>query len=230
MTALIRLRLRGYAVTGRALAPLLAGLVVLGTMYGGGRSQAGEAYGFSAVVLLPVLAWQTKMLLDAEPDLQRRLSVVALGSVFRELGAGLAAAAAATLPVVALALVVPWTLDAVTGPQRPGDQPLSVGIGLGVWAHLLLIPPAVAIGALASRVVTRSAGTGVTVLAAGAVCSLVLGLRGSPAPWLAPPAMTAARYATDGASWQMLLAVTGWALGWTAVVLAGYVVVRRRRR
>ncbi len=230
MTALVRMRLRGYAVTGRALAPLLAGLVVLGTLYGGGRSQAGEAYGFSAVVLIPVLAWQTKMLLDAEPDVQRRLGAVALGCARREISCGLAAAVAAALPVVALALIVPWTLDGITGPQHPGDQSLGVGIALGLWAHLLLVPPAVALGALASRAVTRTAGNGVTVLAVGAVCAIILGLQGSPAPWLAPPAMAAARLATDGAGWLALLGVTGWGLAWSAVALAGYFVLRHRRR
>ncbi|MBN1173220.1 MAG: hypothetical protein JXA67_13685, partial [Micromonosporaceae bacterium] len=104
MTALVRMRLRGYAVTGRALAPLLAGLIVLGTLYGGGQAQAGEAYGVSAAVLLPVLAWQTKMLLDVEPDTQRRLAAISVGSVERECGAGLIAAVGAALPVVGLAM------------------------------------------------------------------------------------------------------------------------------
>lgn len=229
MTALVRMRLRGYAVTGRAIAPLLAVLVVLGTIYGGGQAQAGEAYGFSAVVLLPVLAWQTKMLLDAEPDVQRRLAAVVLGSRAREATGGLVAATAAAVPFVAIALVGPWLLDGVTGPQRPGDQALSTGIALGVWAHLLLVPPAVALGALASRAVTRTVGNGVTVLAVGAVGVIVLGLRGSPAPWLAPPAISVARLAGSGAGWATLVATTVWALAWTAVALLAYFVLRRRR-
>ncbi|WP_442933861.1 hypothetical protein [Micromonospora sp. CPCC 206171] len=65
MSALVRLRLAGFLRTGRALAPLLAGLLALGVLYGGGRAQPAEAYGVSAVVLFPVLAWQTRILLTA---------------------------------------------------------------------------------------------------------------------------------------------------------------------
>ena len=229
MTALVWMRLRGYAMTGRALAPLLAGLVVLGILYGGGRAQAGEAYGVSAVMLLPVLALQTKMLLDIEPDVQRRLAGVALGSQLREVACGLVAAVAAAVPVVSLALVVPWMLNGISGPQRPGDPSLGSGIALGLWAHLLLIPPAVAIGAWASRAVTRTAGSGVAVLAAGTVAVLVLGLNGSPAPWLVPPAMAVARHAAVGGTWLALIGISLWALVWTGGVVAGYVAVRRVR-
>jgi hypothetical protein len=229
LTALVWMRLRGYAMTGRALAPLLAGLVVLGILYGGGRAQAGEAYGVSAVMLLPVLALQTKMLLDIEPDVQRRLAGVALGSPLREAACGLVAAVAAAVPVVGLAMVVPWMLNGVSGPQRPGDPSLGAGIALGLWAHLLLIPPAVAIGAWASRAVTRTAGGGVAVLAAGTVAVLVLGLNGSPAPWLVPPAMAVARQAAAGGTWPALIGITLWALVWTGGVFAGYAAVRRVR-
>lgn len=139
MTALLRLRLAGFLRTGRAVAPLLAGLVVLGTLYGGGRAQAGEAYGVSAVVLFPVLAWQTKVLLDAEPDGQRRLAQVTVGAR-RERIAGLLAAVVAALGTVAVALVFPWLVGGVTGPVEPGDRSIAVGLLLGLWAHLLAVP------------------------------------------------------------------------------------------
>jgi hypothetical protein len=224
------MRLRGYTMTGRALAPLLIGMVALGTMYGGGPAQAGEAYGFSAVVLLPVLAWQTKMLLDAEPDVQRRLAGVALGTRRREITAGLLAAMLAALPVVALALVVPWTLGGISGPRQADDQPLALGIALGLWAHLLLTPPAVALGALASRAVTRTAGNGAGVLALGTVCTIVLGLNGSPAPWLAPPAIATASHAAGGTTAVAIMGVTAWGTLWTAAAVLGYAYLRRRRR
>lgn len=230
MNALVRMRLRGYAMTGRALAPLLIGLVALGTMYGGGPAQAGEAYGFSAVVLLPVLAWQTKMLLDVEPDVQRRLAGVSLGKLRREIAAGLLAAGLAALPVVGLALIVPWTLGGIAGPQRPDDQSLGFGIALGLWAHLLLTLPAVALGALASRAVTRTAGNGAGVLAMGTVGTIVLGLNGSPVPWLAPPAIATASQAAGGATAVAIIGVTVWGTVWTAAAVLGYAVLRNRRR
>ncbi|MFD2765614.1 hypothetical protein [Micromonospora eburnea] len=228
MIALVRLRLAGFLRTGRALAPVLAGLLALGVLYGGGRAQPAEAYGVSAVVLFPVLAWQTKLLLDVEPDVQRRLARVVVGPA-REQVAGLVAAAVAGLGTVALALVFPWLVGGVTGQVPPGGRSVPAGIALGVWAHLLALPAAVALGALASRVITRSAGYGVAVLTVGVVGALVLGLSGSVVPWLAPPVMPVARALAGELAVPTVLLLTGWALTWAAVVLAGYVRGRRTR-
>src|SRR3954449_10186043 len=128
MTALTRMRLIGFVQTGRAAAPLLAALVVLSVLYGGGQAQAGEAYGVSAAVLFAVLAWQTKILLDVEPDVQRRLGRVAVGAG-REAAAGVVAALLAGLPVILVALILPWLIGGVTTPGA-GDPPLTDGIAL----------------------------------------------------------------------------------------------------
>lgn len=230
MIALVTMRLSGYVRTGRALPPLLAGLIVLGVLYGGGQAQAGEAYGVSAVVLFPVLAWQSKLLLDVEPDVQRRLALVMVGDRRRELAAGLLAAALVGLVTVGIALVMPWPLNGIAhGPRHPGDLPLAEGMALGAWAHLLVLPPAVALGALASRATTRSTGYGVAVLATGVVGAIVLGLTNSVAPWLAPPMMATARAATRGAGVTTVTLLTVHAVGWAAVALAGYVWLRRWR-
>ncbi|GAA2704780.1 hypothetical protein ACFY2R_09800 [Micromonospora olivasterospora] len=228
MSGLVRMRLAGFLRTGRAVAPLLAGLLALGVLYGGGRAEPGEAYGVSAVVLFPVLAWQTRILLDVEPDVQRRLAVVAVGPA-RERAAGLLAAAAAGLGTVAVALAFPWLVGGLAGPTGPGDRSVVVGVALGLWAHLLALPAAVALGALASRAVTGSAGYAVAVLALGAVGAVVLGLSGSVAPWLAPPVMPTARAAAEGPSAAAVALLSAWAVAWSAVVLAGYVWRRRAR-
>ncbi|MDZ5446201.1 hypothetical protein U2F26_26300 [Micromonospora sp. 4G57] len=228
MTALVRLRLAGFLRTGRALAPVLAGLLALGVLYGGGRAQPAEAYGVSAVVLFPVLAWQTKILLDVEPDVQRRLAQVVVGAA-RERAAGLLAAALAALGTVGVALVFPWLVGGVTGPVGPGDRSIVVGVALGLWAHLLALPAAVALGALASRAVTGSAGYGLAVLSLGAVGALVLGLSGSVAPWLAPPVMATARALTGPLAGPTALLLSLWAAVWAAVVLVGYAWRRRSR-
>ncbi|MFU8851093.1 hypothetical protein ACNAW0_08925 [Micromonospora sp. SL1-18] len=228
MTALVRLRLAGFLRTGRALAPVLAGLLALGVLYGGGRARPAEAYGVSAVVLFPVLAWQTKILLDVEPDVQRRLARVVVGPV-RERAAGLLAAAVAGLGMVAVALIFPWLVGGVTGETGPGDRSVAAGVALGLWAHLLALPAAVALGALASRAITRSAGYGVAVLSVGAVGALVLGLSKSVVPWLAPPVMPAARALTGELTASTALFLSAWALVWAVVALAGYAWGRRTR-
>ena len=227
MTALVRMRVAGFLRSGRALAPLIAGLVVLGVIYGGGPSSAGAAYGYSAVMLFPVLAWQSKLLFDAEPDVQRRLALVAVGAR-RELMAGVLAATVLAVGICAVAMVTPWLFNAIKAPE-PGQPALAVGVVLGVLAHLLAVPAAVGLGALASRAVTRSVLNGVAVLVTGSVLAIVLGLTSSVAPWLVPPVMATARALLGTPAPAEILLLAGQALSWRAVVLAGYAWLRRRR-
>ncbi|MFI5913492.1 hypothetical protein [Dactylosporangium sp. NPDC051541] len=228
MNALVRMRLTGFVQTGRAAAPLFCALVVLSILYGGGQAQAGEAYGVSAAILFAVLAWQTKILMDVEPDVQRRLGRVAAGGPGREIAAGLIAALVAGLPAILIALILPWVVGGVTTP-RAGDPPLSTGIALGVWAHLLLLLPAVVLGALASRAVTVHTGRGLTVLVAGIVFAIVFGLKSFPVPWLAPPVMTTARDTVGAAHLPTIAVTTLWALVWSAVFTLVYARIRREQ-
>jgi hypothetical protein len=225
------MRLAGFVRGGRALAPLIAGLVILGVIYGGGASEAASAYGYSAVSLFPLLAWQTKLLLDAEPDVQRKLARLTVGAR-REAVAGVVAALLLGLAVCAVAMFAPVPFHAIRGPLPGTDEPsLPAGVAVGVLAHLLAVPAGVALGALASRAVTRTVRNGVVVLVVGAVLAVVLGLRGSWAPWLVPPVMAMARDLNGSAlpSNGTLLVLTGWAGAWCAVVLAGYGWLRRGR-
>ncbi|MEU7616706.1 hypothetical protein AB0M91_17550 [Micromonospora rifamycinica] len=225
MSALVRMRLAGFLRTGRAIAPLLAALLVLGILYGGGQARPAEAYGVCAVVLFPVLAWQTKILLDVEPDVQRRMAQVLVGPA-RDRAAGLLAAVVAGLGTILVALAFPWLVGGLVVPG-PGDLSLPAALGLGLWAHLLALLPATAVGALASRALTRSAGYGVAVLAVGVVGTLVLGLRGSVAPWLAPPVLATARALAGPLPVDTALFLSGAAVGWTGLALAGYAWRRR---
>jgi hypothetical protein len=229
--ALARMRLAGFLRSGRALAPAIAGLVVLGVIYGGGASAAAPAYGYSAVMLFPVLAWQTKLLLDAEPDIQRKIARRTVGGR-NETAAGLLAAAVLGLVISAVAMLAPWPFHAIRGPLPGSGEPsMAAGILLGVLAHLLAVPAGVGLGALSSRAVVRSVRNGVAVLVVGAVLAIVLGLKGSFAPWLVPPVMATARALTavplppHGEFWLLI----AWALAWCGVALTGYAWLRRRR-
>jgi len=223
VSALIKMRVLAYVRTGRFILPLLATLVVLGILFGGGRSSAAAAYGTSALLLFPVLAWQTKLLLDTEPDVQRRLALTALGSRRREVTAGLCAAALTALPLILIALVLPWLFDAVNGAG------VGSGILLGVWAHLLVALPALAVGAWSSRVISGSAGRATAVLTGGIVLAYVVGLRGSPVPWLAPPLVSTARVMDANPNATVVTGLTIWGLVWVAVAVAGYGWLRRTR-
>jgi hypothetical protein len=229
MTALIRMRLAAFVRSGRALPPIIAALVVLGVIHGGGAAQAAPAYGYSAVTLFPVLAWTTKLVLDVEPDVQRRLARLTVGPG-REAVAGLLAAATVGLAFGAVAMLAPWPFGAIRGPA-PGEPALVTGVLLGALAHLLALAAAVGLGALASRAVTRTVRAGVTVLVSGSVLVVVLGLSGSIAPWLVPPLMATARALSRPAlpADATFALLTAWAAGWCAVVFAGYGWLRRRR-
>ncbi|GAA0795292.1 hypothetical protein [Spirilliplanes yamanashiensis] len=228
MSALVAMRLTAFVRGGRAAVPLIAALVVLGVLYGGGQAGVAEGYGVSAAVLFPVLAWQSKLLLDAEPDVQRHLARVTLGER-REWTAGLLAALAAGLVTAAIAMAAPWVTGGMRTP-RGAEPPLAVGLALGVWAHLLALAAGVALGALACRAVTRGVLPGVAVLVTGGVLGIVLGLRGSIAPWLVPPLMPAARALTDtGPTAAEVGLLTAHAVAWAAAVIAGYAWLRRRR-
>jgi hypothetical protein len=221
--SLVIMRIAGFLRTGRCVPPLLAALVLLGILYGGGQAEAAEAYGVSALMMFPVLAWQTKLLLDAEPDIQRRLARVALRSRSREAAAGLFAAGLLAVPVVVFALGLPWLFNAL----KPTD--VGTGLLLGVWAHAIAVPPALALGAWSSRVVAGTPGRATAILVGCAVLALVLGLHTSPVRWLAPPLMGTARALAGGIGAGALVGLTAWALAWAAVALAGYGWLRRRR-
>ena len=227
MSALAYMRLAAFLRGGRALVPLLTAVVIVCVWYGGGQAEVSEAYGGSAVVLFPVMAWQTKMLLDVEPDVQRRLARVALGRR-REIAADIAAATVAALTVLLLALVVPWLVNGVRLP-RAGEVSLGGQVGLGLWGLLLAVPAAVALGALASRSVTRGALWGVAVLVTGSVLVIVLGLQHSFAPWAVPPVMATARTLNSHPTAAGLLLPTLQAALWTAMAVTAYAVLRRRR-
>jgi hypothetical protein len=225
MVALMRMRLTAFVSGGRALPPLIAVLVVLGVIYGGGPSPAAVAYGYSACALFPVLAWLTKLVLDTEPDVQRRVARLAVGAG-REAVAGLLTAGVFALAVCAAAMAAPWLFHGIT----PAVD-LAPGLALGALAHVIAVPPALALGALSSRAVARTVRNGVTILVVAALLVIVLGLQGAWVSWLVPPVMATARALnrTDLPGPAGALGLTGWALAWCAVAFAGYGRLRRSR-
>ncbi|NUR72618.1 MAG: hypothetical protein HOU81_17510 [Hamadaea sp.] len=226
MIPLARMRLIAYVKSGRVLAPGIVVLLALLLFHGGGKAEAAEAYAVCALILFPAYAWQTRVILDGDPDVQRRLALVAVGSARREQVAGLLAALAAGLVVTGVSLVLPW----LTGAVKAQFDPLAQQLAIGVWAHLLALAAGVALGALSSRAVTESAGKGVGVLAVGSVLAIVLGLPQTPLVWLIPPMTTIAKTVSrDSLTLTSTLGYTVQAAVWVALALTVYARLRRNR-
>jgi hypothetical protein len=226
--ALSRMRFAGYARSQRVLAPVLASLALVAIVQAGGEASAVDAYGVSAVALFGIFAWQAKLSLDTEPDAQRQLSYLAVGSARREVAAGLVAAGVTAAPTLVVGMVAPWLAGTV---QRPPTTVALVGaLAFGIWVHLLSALPAVAVGAFASRAVTRTRGWGVAMLVGASVMVLVLGLNGAgPLRWLVPQLVGAIKAGEDG-DLVAGVVITVHAIAWSALFYVGYLVLRLRRR
>jgi hypothetical protein len=222
------MRFSGYARSQRLLAPVLATLAVLAIMYTGGSASAAQTYGFSAMALFGIFAWQSKLAFDTEPDAQRQLSYLAVGSARREVAAGLLAAVLTAVPTVIVGLTVPWLTGSVS---TDGTVGATVGaLGLGLWVLMVAAVPAVAIGAVASRPITRTRGWGVVTLVGGTVVVLVLDVADLRlVRWLVPQLMGPSRSAQEGDVLYGIL-VTVHALVWSALLALAYIGIRNRRR
>jgi hypothetical protein len=129
-------------------------------------------------------------------------------------------------------MVLPWVFHSVGPVSLPGQEaPLGLGAALlvGLWAHLLVVPAAIALGAWSSRAVTHTRALTVVGLVAGSLFAILLGVSGSPVPFLAPPLMATARAANEGVTFVGGALLTVWALVWATAMLAGYWRVRLRR-
>jgi hypothetical protein len=225
--ALVRMRLASYVGLQRVWPPLVAALALLAVAHGGGAAPPNQGYAFSAALLFGVFGWQTKLVLDTEPDEQRLLARIGVGSQGREVAAGLLAALAMALPVIVLGVVAPPLVGAV---DLSGGWPeWAAWIAFAGWLHVLSATCGLAVGALASRPVMTGVGWSAMVLLAVPVLVLVLGSRQAQTPrWLVPQLFAASRIdaAADLASAGV---ITLHALGWAALLLAGYAALRRAR-
>jgi hypothetical protein len=213
-----------YARSRRALAPTIGTLALLSIIHAGGAAPMSEAYGVSALVLLPVLAWQVKLLLDGEPDTQRLIATTAVGGARREVTAGLLAALAPAVFTIAVAMVLPWLIGAIKAPKHAVDIP--GGLAYGLWIHALATLTGLAIGAWASRAVSRDAGRATLTLVAGVVLVLALGSGAAdPLGWVVPRLTATVRAENTGDVVQAGL-LTVHALVLVGLTLGAYVRTR----
>lgn len=219
--ALARVRRSAYVGTQRVYAPLLTALVLVMVARVSGSSEPDTAYAFSAALLFAVFAWQAKAVLDTESDEQRMLGRLAVGSVDREIAAGLLAPLAPTVPIMVAALVAPL-LGALLGASGDG---LLDWLGFGLWIHLISMLTGTSIGALTSRAVIRSRAWAVSIQVLVFLGVLVLGSRPEPfLRWWVPQLVDVSGVDLVGG-----VLISAHALVWSGLVLTAYVRLRRVR-
>lgn len=217
--ALARFRVAGYVASHRALQPLIGLLALLAVLYAT-PVPAGQEIGAtadSAAMLVPVLAWAARGLLDTEPDEQRSLAIAAVG--VKETVSGLLAAFASMLVLAAVA-------EAALLARLAGPATLTVLL-IGIWLHVLSAAAGLALGALTSRPVLPSPAVSTIALILGYLAMLVISLMG--ARWLTVPVMGWMRDAHHGVLQENLPLLTAQSLLWIAVGLAAYAWLRRTR-
>ncbi|MEU8173615.1 hypothetical protein AB0C14_12120 [Microbispora hainanensis] len=221
--------IKAYGNSYRFIQPLVPTLVLLAILSGAppgtpGAAQAAvlETLGYLSVFMIPVWAWASRQVLDTEPDTHRLVSATMVSSRPRLLTGRLLACYAVSLVLSAIALLPPlWmTLQSGAGMR-----------GLLSGAMLLVVEPAVALvfGILTSRALVPSTGGSTLLFLGGLLVAALLDAR--TGFWPGPPIVSGVGAANEGldALLAALPGVASRALVWTAIGIAVYAFLRRRR-
>ncbi|MCK2221509.1 hypothetical protein MF672_048055 [Actinomadura sp. ATCC 31491] len=221
MTALAVFRVAAYVRSHRVYQSLLLTLAMLAILHGSRAPRGEEAnvLATTAILIIPILAWAARSLLDTEPDQQREMSAVSVGGRGRELAAGLVAAFAACAVLAAVGLAASLLLGVSA---RPPSGVLAAGVALHALAALV----GTALGALTSRAVVPSPALSIMGLVFGFLLMLLLSL--SPAYWLTVPLVVWIRAATDGELLARFPELAAISLFWCLLALAWYAWRRLR--
>ncbi|MEV0617857.1 hypothetical protein AB0I81_31355 [Nonomuraea sp. NPDC050404] len=221
MIALAAFRLAAYIRSHRVYQALLLTLAVLAIVHGNRAPRGAEATVLvdGAILLVPILAWTARSLLDTEPDAQREMSAVQVGGRGREVAAGLLAAFAACAVFAALGLL--WgLLLGITG--APPSGLLSVALVLYALSALT----GTALGALTSRVILPSPAMSIMTLLLGFLAMLLVGA--TSLYWLTVPLIPWMKAANSGELFGQFTQLAAISLVWCLVGLAAYAWLRRR--
>jgi hypothetical protein len=143
----IRYLLADLVKSQRWLPPAFVYLAMIGVLYGGDPGTPLPPYGVSAMVLFPLAAWVTVVLVNNEDPVQRHVTMAAVGGWRRLLGSLVATAFVLTGALVLLATLVPAVIhhhpyalsDVVLGFTAHAISAVT-GVGLGVLCSRPLIP------------------------------------------------------------------------------------------
>ncbi|MEV1171120.1 hypothetical protein [Nonomuraea sp. NPDC049784] len=221
MIALAAFRLAAYVRSHRVYQALLLALALMAIVYGSRAPKGAEASVLTdgAVLIIPVLAWAARSLLDTEPDQQREMSAIQAGGRGREVAAGLVAAFATCTALAALSLG--WALLLGVS-QAPTAGVLTAVLVL----HALATLTGTALGALTSRAVVSSPAVSIMALLLGFLVMLLLSA--SSLHWLTVPLIAWMKAANAGHLLDQLPELASVSLIWCLIGLGAYVWLRRR--
>ncbi|MBB5079670.1 hypothetical protein [Nonomuraea endophytica] len=222
MIALTRFRISAYVRSHRVYQALIPILVMMAIIYANRAPVGSEAAALadSAVLIIPVLAWSTRSLLDTEPDEQRAISATTTGTRTRELTGGLLAALAVNTVFATLALACGLLMGLEASPTT--DVLFAVTV-----LHVLAVLAGLTLGALTSRVILPSPALSIMALLFGYLAMLLISI--TPAYWLTVPVTAWLKAAGSGALPSDLPALGAISLAWCLAGLAWYTWLRRSR-
>jgi hypothetical protein len=221
LIALAAFRLAAYVRSHRVYQALLLALAMLAIVYGSRAPRGVETAVLAdgAVLVVPILAWAARSLLDTEPDRQRELSAIQAGGRGREVAAGLLAAFAACAVLAALAFA--WALLLGVSATPP-----PAALGAAALLYVLAALTGTALGALTSRAVLPSPAVSIMTLLLGFMAMLLISA--SSLYWLTVPLITWMKAANAGDLPARLPELAAISLAWCTAGLAAYVHLRRR--
>ncbi|MFI6500822.1 hypothetical protein [Nonomuraea typhae] len=220
--ALTHFRISAYILSHRVYQAIVPILILQAILYASRAPLGSEAAVLtdSAALIIPMLAWSTRSLLDTEPDEQRIVSATTAGGRGRELAAGLLAALTVNLIFAAFALACGLIMGISAA---PAPDVLAAAISL----HILAALAGLALGALTSRAILPSPALSIMALLFGYLAMLLISI--TPAFWLTVPVTAWMKAAGAGALVSDLPVLAGASALWCAVGLAGYAWLRRTR-
>jgi len=151
----------------RWVAPLLAYTLLLAAFYASDAGPAVPAFGVTAVALLPVSAWLTRVVLSVEDDAARQVTAATAGGQLRVQTALLVSAVGTAAPLVVLA--VGWASVANAGNVTGWRAYLG-----GLAIHAVLALCGVGLGAVLSRPLVRAPGTAALAIVGVVVGALIV--------------------------------------------------------
>ncbi|GAA3434728.1 hypothetical protein [Kutzneria kofuensis] len=147
---MIRYLLADLFKSQRWLPPVFVYLAMTGILYGGDPGTPRPPYGVSEMVLFPLAAWLTVVLVNNEDPVQRYVTIAAVGGWRRLLGGLVGAAFVLNGVLVLLATFVPALIH---------HHPYALSdVALGFTAHVISAVTGIGLGVLCSRPMIPTTG------------------------------------------------------------------------